>query len=42
MLKFLFGMLAGYLVCTFEFARMLVKKGYRSLNEIQDKYAEDN
>lgn len=42
MLTFLWGMLAGYLVCTFEFARMLVKKGYTSVNEIQDKRKEDN
>jgi len=42
MLKFLYGMLAGYLVCSFEFAKMLVKKGYTSVNEIQDKRTEDN
>lgn len=42
MLKFLWGMLAGYLVCTFEFARMLVKKGYTSVSQIQDKHSEDN
>jgi hypothetical protein len=42
MLKFLFGMLAGYLVCTFEFAIMLVKKGYTSVKEIQDKHTKNN
>lgn len=42
MLKFLYGMLAGYLVCTFELARILVKKGYTSVNQIEDKHTEDN
>ena len=42
MLKFLWGMLAGYLVCSFEFSLFLFKKGYMSVNEIKDKHSEDN
>lgn len=36
-LIFLFGMLAGYMVATFYVAAMLVKKGYRTFDEIKDK-----
>lgn len=42
MLRFLFGMLAGYIICTFEFARMLVKKGYTSVSEIENKHSKNN
>ena len=42
MLKFLYGMLTGYLVASFELAKLLVKKGYKSVSEIQDKHTEDN
>jgi hypothetical protein len=42
MLKFLYGMLAGYLLSNFEFAIMLVKKGYTNVNQIEDKRTEDN
>jgi hypothetical protein len=35
-LKFLFGMLAGYLVCTIEVARFIVQKGYSSIKDIPD------
>lgn len=42
MLKFLYGMLAGYLVCSFEFAKMLARKGYTSVSQIEDKHSEDN
>ena len=34
MLKFLWGMLAGYLVCSIEVSLFLIKKGYRSTEEI--------
>jgi hypothetical protein len=36
-LKFLFGMLAGYLVCTIEIARLIVSKGYKSFYDIPNK-----
>lgn len=42
MLKFLFGMLAGYALCSFEFARMLIKKGYTSVSQIEDKRTDNN
>lgn len=34
MLKFLWGMLAGYLVCSVEVSLFLIKRGYRSVSEI--------
>jgi hypothetical protein len=37
MLKFLYGMLAGYLVASFEMARILISKGYKSFQEVPDK-----
>lgn len=37
MLKFLYGMLAGYLLASFELALFLIKKGYSSAEEIPDK-----
>lgn len=37
MLKFLYGMLAGYLVASFELALFLIKKGYSSAQEIPSK-----
>jgi len=37
MLKFLFGMLAGYIVANIEFAIWVVKKGYKSIYDIPDK-----
>lgn len=40
-LVFLFGMLAGYMVATFYVASMLVKKGYRTFDEIEDKNGKD-
>lgn len=36
MLKFLYGMLAGYLVCSIEIALWLIRKNYKSLNEVPD------
>jgi hypothetical protein len=42
MLKFLYGMLAGYLVCSFEISLLLFKKGYTNVSEIKDKHSEDN
>jgi hypothetical protein len=35
-LEFLFGMLAGYIVCTIEVARFIVQKGYSSVRDIPD------
>lgn len=40
MLKFLYGMLAGYLIATFEMALFIIKKGYMSVNEIPNKERE--
>jgi hypothetical protein len=37
LLHILWGMLFGYLIANFNFALMLVNKGYRSLSEIPDK-----
>jgi hypothetical protein len=37
MLKFLFGVLAGYILANFYFAMWVVKKGYKSLYDIPDK-----
>ena len=47
MLKFLYGMLAGYLLCAFEMTVWLIKKGYTSFTGVPDrktidKYSEDN
>ena len=36
MLKFLYGMLAGYLIAMVEFSIWLVKKGYKSTLEVPD------
>jgi hypothetical protein len=36
MLKFLFGMLAGYLVASIEMTRWLIQKGYRSIRDVPD------
>lgn len=37
MLTFLYGMLAGYLVCSFYVAKILVTKGYTSMYQIPDR-----
>lgn len=34
MLKFLFGMLAGYLVASIEMTRWLIQKGYKSMGDV--------
>lgn len=36
LLHILYGMLFGYLLATFRFASILVKKGYRSVDQIPD------
>jgi hypothetical protein len=36
LLHILYGMLFGYLLATFQIARLLVKKGYRRFDEIPD------
>lgn len=36
LLHILYGMLFGYLIASFRFASILVKKGYRSLDQIPD------
>jgi len=36
MLKFLWGMLAGYIVCNIELSVFLAKKGYSSFNDVPD------
>ena len=36
LLHILYGMLFGYLLATFRFASILVKKGYRSVEQIPD------
>jgi hypothetical protein len=36
----LFGMLAGYMIASFELALLLVKKGYRSFNEVPENNQE--
>ena len=36
LLHILYGMLFGYLLASFRFAAMLVKKGYRSIDQIPD------
>jgi hypothetical protein len=38
LLHILYGMLFGYLLATFQIARLLVRKGYRRLDEIPDKH----
>jgi hypothetical protein len=38
LLHILYGMLFGYLLATFQIARLLVRKGYRRFDEIPDKY----
>jgi hypothetical protein len=35
-LHILWGMLFGYLLATFQIAKLLVKKGYRRFDEIPD------
>jgi hypothetical protein len=37
LLHILYGMLFGYLLATFQIARVLVRKGYRRFDEIPDK-----
>ena len=37
MLKFLWGMLAGYILYSIEFSIWLIKKGYMSSDEVPDK-----
>jgi len=37
LLHILYGMLFGYLLATFQIARVLVGKGYRRFDEIPDK-----
>lgn len=37
-LHILYGMLFGYLIASFNIAKMLVQKGYRSMDEIPDLY----
>jgi hypothetical protein len=37
LLHVLYGMLFGYLLATFQIARVLVRKGYRRFDEIPDK-----
>jgi hypothetical protein len=37
LLHILYGMLFGYLLATFQIARILVRKGYRRFDEIPDK-----
>jgi len=37
LLHMLYGMLFGYLLATFQIARLLVRKGYRRFDEIPDK-----
>ena len=36
-LIFLFGMLSGYLIAVIQVAGTLVKKGYKTFDEIEDK-----
>jgi len=36
LLHILYGMLFGYLLATFQIARVLVKKGYNRFDEIPD------
>lgn len=36
LLHILYGILFGYLLATFRFASILVKKGYRSVEQIPD------
>jgi hypothetical protein len=38
LLHILYGMLFGYLLATFQIARLLVRKGYRRFDEIPDNY----
>jgi hypothetical protein len=38
LLHVLYGMLFGYLLATFQIAKLLVRKGYRRFDEIPDKY----
>lgn len=42
MLKFLWGMFAGYMVCVIELSIILFKKGYTNVNEIKDKHSKNN
>ena len=41
LLHILWGMLFGYIIATFNFALVLVNKGYRSVSEIPDKEFSD-
>lgn len=36
LLHILYGMLFGYLIASFRFASILVKKGYRSVDQIPE------
>jgi hypothetical protein len=36
-LLFLWGSLFGYILATFQIAKVLVRKGYRRLDEVPDK-----
>jgi hypothetical protein len=36
LLHILYGMLFGYLLATFQIAKLLVRKGYRRFDEIPD------
>jgi hypothetical protein len=36
LLNILWGMFFGYLIATFQIAKLLVKKGYRRFNDIPD------
>lgn len=42
MLKFLYGMLAGYLLSSFYVARLLVMKGYTSMYQIPNNREVNN
>ena len=37
LLNMLWGMFFGYIIATFQIAKLLVKKGYRRFDEIPDK-----
>jgi len=37
LLNILWGMFFGYIIATFQIAKLLVKKGYRRLDEVPDK-----
>jgi len=37
LLNILWGMFFGYIIATFQIAKLLVRKGYRKFDEIPDK-----